>query len=420
MDAITIKYLIIGILVFDFVVERILDYLNIKNLSAPLPANVASVYETSEYEKSQAYQKEKEKAEQAESFFQFGLYLVLLTQGYLGGLYDMVANYVNQSSSLSSISFYASNLLFFGILFIISDLLSTPFSIYNTFVVEEKYGFNKSTVKLFVMDKLKGYVLAIIIGGLVISLLLFLIQQLDTSFWWIFWIFISVLIVCMNMFYTSLLLPLFNKLTPLGEGELKDAIQTYCRKENFPVDNIYIMDGSKRSNKANAFFSGFGKKKKIVLFDTLVDQHSIPELIAILAHEAGHFKKKHIIQMMVLSVFQIGVYLFLLSLLIKNENVSIALGASGSSIALNLIGFGLLFSPVSTLTGILVNLLSRKNEYEADAFAAETSSASDLGVALKNLSKKNLSNLTPHPAYVFLHYSHPPVTQRLDAMGIRD
>jgi STE24 endopeptidase len=419
MDAITIKYLIIGILVFDFVVERILDYLNIKNLNAPLPANVADVYETSEYEKSQAYQKEKEKVEQAESFFQFGLYVLLLTQGYLGGLYDLIANYAATTTTLSSISFYASNLLFFGILFILSDLLSTPFSIYNTFVVEEKYGFNKSTVKLFITDKLKGYLLAIIIGGLVISLLLFLIQQLDTSFWWIFWIIISGLIVGMNMFYTSLLLPLFNKLTPLGEGELKEAIQAYCRKENFPVDNIYIMDGSKRSNKANAFFSGFGKKKKIVLFDTLVDQHSIPELIAILAHEAGHFKKKHIIQMMVLSVFQIGVYLFLLSLLIKNENLSIALGATGNSIALNLIGFGLLFSPVSSITGILVNLLSRKNEYEADDFAAQTSSAADLGVALKNLSKKNLSNLTPHPAYVFLHYSHPPVTQRLDAMGIK-
>ena len=419
MDALTIKYLIIGILVFDFVVERILDYLNIKNLSAQLPSNVAGVYETSEYNKSQAYQKEKEKSDQVESTFQFGLYLILLTQGYLGGLYDVIANFVNQSSSLSSMSLYASNLFFFGILFIVSDILSTPFSVYNTFVIEEKYGFNKSTVKLFVMDKLKGYVLAIIIGGLVISLLLFLIQQLDTSFWWIFWIIISVLIVCMNMFYTSLLLPLFNKLTPLGEGELKNAIQAYCRKENFPVDNIYIMDGSKRSNKANAFFSGFGKKKKIVLFDTLVDQHSIPELIAILAHEAGHFKKKHIIQMMVLSVFQIGVYLFLLSLLIKNENLSIALGATGNSIALNLIGFGLLFSPLSSLTGILVNLLSRKNEYEADAFAAQTSSAADLGVALKNLSKKNLSNLTPHPAYVFLNYSHPPVTQRLDAMGIK-
>lgn len=419
MDALTIKYLIIGILIFDFVVERILDYLNIKNLSAQLPSNVAGVYETSEYNKSQAYQKEKEKSDQVESTFQFGLYLILLTQGYLGGLYDVIANFVNQSSSLSSMSLYASNLFFFGILFIVSDILSTPFSVYNTFVIEEKYGFNKSTVKLFVMDKLKGYVLAIIIGGLVISLLLFLIQQLDTSFWWIFWIIISVLIVCMNMFYTSLLLPLFNKLTPLGEGELKNAIQAYCRKENFPVDNIYIMDGSKRSNKANAFFSGFGKKKKIVLFDTLVDQHSIPELIAILAHEAGHFKKKHIIQMMVLSVFQIGVYLFLLSLLIKNENLSIALGATGNSIALNLIGFGLLFSPLSSLTGILVNLLSRKNEYEADAFAAQTSSAADLGVALKNLSKKNLSNLTPHPAYVFLNYSHPPVTQRLDAMGIK-
>ena len=419
MDAFAIKSLIIGILVFDFLVERILDYLNIKNLNAPLPENVTDVYDAAEYTKSQAYQKEKEKVEQLQSYFQFALYVLLLTQGYLGGLYEYIKGYVETSSVFSQVSFYAANLLFFGVLFIVSDILSTPFSWYNTFVVEEKYGFNKSTVKLFITDKLKGYLLAIIIGGIIISLLLFLIQSLGTSFWWIFWVIISVLIVCMNMFYTSLLLPLFNKLTPLGDGELKNAIQAYCSKENFPVDNIYIMDGSKRSNKANAFFSGFGKKKKIVLFDTLVDQHSIPELIAILAHEAGHFKKKHIIQMMVLSVLQIGVYLFLLSLLIDNKNLSLAMGAQGNSIALNLIGFGLLFSPVSSITGIMVNLLSRKNEYEADAFAAQTSSAADLGVALKNLSKKNLSNLTPHPAYVFLHYSHPPVTQRLDAMGIR-
>ena len=419
MDAISIKTLIICILIFDFVVERILDYLNIKNLNASLSANVADVYEQDEYVRSQAYQKEKEKVGQIQSFFQFGLYIILLTQGYLGGLYDIVASFVEQSSFLSSYAFYASNLLFFGILFIVSDILSTPFDLYNTFKIEEKYGFNKSTLKLYIADKIKGYLLAIVIGGIVISLLLFLIQSLGTSFWWIFWAIISVLIICMNMFYTSLFLPLFNKLTPLGDGELKDAIQAYCIKQNFPVDNIYIMDGSKRSNKANAFFSGFGKKKKIVLFDTLVDQHSIPELIAILAHEAGHFKKKHIIQMMVLSVFQIGVYLFLLSLLIENEHLSIALGATKNSIAINLIGFGLLFSPVSTITGIMVNLLSRKNEYEADAFAAQTSSANDLSIALKNLSKKNLSNLTPHPAYVFLHYSHPPVTQRLDAMGIQ-
>jgi STE24 endopeptidase len=419
MNVFAIKSLIIGILVFDFLIERILDYLNIKNLNAPLPKNVADVYDTAEYTKSQAYQKEKEKVEQFQSYFQFALYILLLTQGYLGGLYDYIKNYIDASPILSQASFYAANLLFFGVLFIVSDIISTPFAWYNTFVVEEKYGFNKSTVKLFITDKLKGYLLAIIIGGIIISLLLFLIQSLGASFWWIFWGIISVLIVCMNMFYTSLLLPLFNKLTPLGDGELKNAIQAYCSKQNFPVDNIYIMDGSKRSNKANAFFSGFGKKKKIVLFDTLVDQHSIPELIAILAHEAGHFKKKHIIQMMALSVLQIGVYLFLLSLLIDNENLSLAMGAQANSVALNLIGFGLLFSPVSSITGIMVNLLSRKNEYEADAFAAQTSSATDLGIALKNLSKKNLSNLTPHPAYVFLHYSHPPVTQRLDAMGIK-
>jgi len=418
MEASSLKFLILGILIFDFLVERILDYMNMKNLNAILPLNVSDVYESEEYLKSQSYQKEKEKTEQIQSYFQFGLYLFVLTQGWLGSILGTVSSVVTTNSFLSSYSFYASNLIFFAVLFIFSDLLTTPFTIYNTFVIEEKFGFNKSTIKLFITDKIKGYLLGFILGGIIISLLLFLIQSLGSSFWWIFWLIISGLIVTLNMFYTSLLLPLFNKLTPLGEGDLKNAIQAYCVKENFPVDNIYIMDGSKRSNKANAFFSGFGKKKKIVLFDTLVEQHSIPELIAILAHEAGHFKKKHIIQMMILSVLQIGVYLFLLSLTIESSALSIALGGTEKNIALNLIGFGLLFSPISTITGILVNLLSRKNEYEADAFAADTSSAGDLGFALKNLSKKNLSNLTPHPAYVFVHYSHPPVSERLTAMGL--
>jgi STE24 endopeptidase len=418
MEASSIKSLILGILIVDFLIERVLDYLNIKNLNAVLPKNVSDVYASDEYIKSQSYQKEKEKTEQIQSYFQFGLYIFIITQGWLGHIFESVNSFVVMNNIFQSVTFYSVNLLFFALLFIISDVLSTPFTIYNTFVIEEKFGFNKSTLRLFITDKIKGYLLGFIIGGIIISLLLFLIQSLGSSFWWIFWIIISGLIITLNMFYTSLLLPLFNKLTPLRDGELKDAIHSYCMKQNFPVDNIYIMDGSKRSNKANAFFSGFGKKKKIVLFDTLVEQHSIAELIAILAHEAGHFKKKHVIQMMILSILQIGVYLFLLSLTIESNELSMALGATEKSIAINLIGFGLLFTPVSTVTGILVNLLSRKNEYEADDFAAKTSSAQDLGIALKNLSKKNLSNLTPHPAYVFVHYSHPPVTERLKAMKL--
>jgi len=307
-------------------------------------------------------------------------------------------------------------LVFFGVLFIASDVINTPFSVYSTFVIEEKFGFNKTTVKTFIADKLKGYLLALIIGGALGWIFLYLVFNLGESFWIYFLGVIGVFMLFINMFYTTLILPLFNKLTPLEDGELKQAIQDYCNKENFPLSNIFVIDGSKRSNKSNAFFSGIGKKKKVVLYDTLIENHSKEELVAIFAHEVGHFKKKHIIQGYIISIIQVAITLLILSLMIFNEDLSKALGGTRMAVQLNLLAFGILYSPISRITGLLMMLLSRKNEYQADAFATKTYNGSALQTALKKLSVDNLSNLYPHKAYVFFHYSHPPLLNRLEAI----
>ena len=272
-------------------------------------------------------------------------------------------------------------------------------------------------MKTFIIDKLKGYALGGLVGGLMLSVLLYLIQQIGPPFWIWFGILAAVFILLVNMFYTSLILPLFNKLTPLPDGELKSAIEGFARKVNFPLDNVFVMDGSKRSKKANAFFSGIGKKKKIVLYDTLISNHSTEELVAVLAHEVGHFKKKHVITGYVLSVIQIFLTLYILSLMVFNPTLSLALGGSQQAIHLNLLAFGILYSPISGITGLGMTLYSRKNEFEADAFARESFSGQALARALKKLSVDSLSNLYPHPLYVFFHYSHPPLLERLKAIG---
>jgi len=298
----------------------------------------------------------------------------------------------------------------------LSDLLLLPFSIYSTFVIEEKFGFNRTTIKTFILDKIKGYLLAATLGGSVISLFVLFYQYAGSSFWWIAWISISGFSLLISMFYASFILPMFNKLSPLPEGELRDALTAYCKKVNFPVSDLFVMDGSKRSSKANAFFSGLGPKKKIVLFDTLIEKHSVCELVAVMAHEVGHFKKKHTFTMIGISILQMGLMMFILGKFINTPDLSIALGADKAALPLGLIAFFLLYSPVSMILSIGMNMLSRKHEYEADNFAAETSSAIDLVNALKKLSKDSLSNLNPHPAYVFVYYSHPTLLQRMKNM----
>jgi STE24 endopeptidase len=284
-------------------------------------------------------------------------------------------------------------------------------------VIEEKYGFNKTTVKTFITDKLKGYVLGALIGGGLLAALIYLVETIGPDFWMWFAAIACVFMLFMNMFYTSLILPLFNKLTPLPDGELKTAIEEFSRKINFPLTNIFVIDGSKRSSKANAFFSGIGKKKKIVLYDTLIRNHTTAELVAVLAHEVGHYKKKHIIWSYVWAVVQIVFMLFVLAQMVFNEGLSLALGGTQHAIHLNLVAFTILFSPISAITGLFMNIYSRKNEFEADAYARDTYNGKSLADALKKLSVDNLSNLYPHPAYVFFHYSHPPLLQRLERIG---
>lgn len=409
MNAQNLLLIILAILTFDFILDQVLAYLNLKSQKLQLPRELEGIYEKEKYRKSVEYHHTNARFGLITSSFSFLLVLIVILTGGFGWLDGILKEKISQPIFVS--------LAFFGILFIASDLLNTPFSLYKTFVIEEKFGFNKMTIKTFITDKLKGYLLAVILGGLVLGTLLFLVQKLGADFWILFWIVISILLVFINMFYTSLIVPLFNKLNPLEDGDLRKAIQAYSLKAGFPLDNIFVINGSKRSTKANAYFSGLGGKKKIVLFDTLIQNHSIEELVAVLAHEVGHFKKKHIILGMILSILQVGFMLFILSLFLFNFELSKSLGASELTIHLNLIAFGILFTPISHVIGIFMNLISRKNEYEADSFAATTYNGKALQDALKKLSVNNLSNLTPHPAYVFVHYSHPPLLDRLKALS---
>jgi len=404
----TILSVILGISVVSYLFDQLLDYLNLKAQRKDIPTEVEGFYNKEKYQKSLAYQKDQTKFSFISAGFSFILSLGMLVFGGFGWLDSVLRPFFTSEIPLA--------LIFFGTIMIASDILTIPFQWYGTFVIEEKYGFNKTTVKTFIADKFKGYLLGALIGGALLSVLIYLINSIGPNFWIWFALLSAAFTLFMSMFYTSLILPLFNKLTPLAEGELKTAIETFAKKVNFPLDNVFVMDGSKRSAKANAFFSGIGKKKKIVLYDTLINNHTTEELVAVLAHEVGHFKKKHIIWSHLISIVQIFFLLFILSKMVFNENLSIALGGSQQAIHLNLIAFTILFSPISAVTGLFMSMLSRKNEFEADAYAKETFDGNALSNALKKLSVDSLSNLYPHPAYVFFHYSHPPLLQRLSAL----
>jgi STE24 endopeptidase len=401
-------WILTGIILFGYALSEILDWLNLRHSKAELPAEAAGIYDKEQYAKSQRYHRVTARFSFITSAFSTVLTLAVLWLGGFGWLDSLLTASIDNDIWLA--------LAFFGVLFLASDIINIPFQLYSTFVIEEKYGFNKTTIKTFFLDKLKGYLLGSILGGGILAILIYLVLTLGANFWLIFWVTITVIMVVMNMFYTTLILPLFNKLTPLEEGSLREAIEAYGKNVGFPLTNIYVIDGSKRSSKANAFFSGLGKKKKVVLYDTLIEKHSDEELVAIFAHEVGHYKKKHIQVGLVLSVIQTGIMLFVLSLMIFNTQLSEALGASSMKIHLNLIAFGILYSPISMITGLFMNLISRKNEFEADRYAVTTSDGLKLAEALKKLSSDNLGNLLPHPAYVFVNYSHPPLLIRLAAI----
>ncbi len=403
-----IFYIIVAILVFDYFLERLLDYLNSLLWSNKLPEELEGIYDADKYKKSQEYTRTNTRFSIYSDTISF---LAMMLMLFLGGFafLDHEVWAVTDHPILMS-------LLFFGILALASDLLSLPFSIYGTFVIEEKFGFNKTTVKTYILDKLKGLLLGAIIGGGLLSLVVWIYMVSGVYFWLIAWGLISGFMIFMSMFYSNLIVPLFNKQIPLEEGELRNAIEAFSKKTSFKINNIYVIDGSKRSSKANAYFTGLGAKKRIVLYDTLIEEHTKGELVAVLAHEVGHYKKKHTLSGMILSILQTGLMLFILSRFIGNPVLSEALGASQPSFHMGLIAFGLLYSPLSLLLGLVMNTISRKNEFAADRFSAENYDPLALSDALKKLSVNNLSNLRPHPVYVFFYYSHPPLLKRLQAL----
>ncbi len=398
-------YIIIAILIIDFAIDKLISHLNAKHFDDKIPSELTDVYSEKEYFKSQAYKKEN---------YQFSLFKSLFTM-LLTLLFFIFKGFAWADSVSRS---YSSNeiivaLIFFGIIMIGSDILSTPFSYYHTFIIEEKYGFNKSSKRLFLTDKLKGLLLSAAIGGGILAIIIWFYQMTGETFWIYTWLFIGVFTIFVTMFYSSLIVPLFNKQSPLEEGELKDAIFDFSKKTDFKLDNIYVIDGSKRSTKANAYFSGFGARKRIVLYDTLINDLNTEEIVAVLAHEIGHYKKKHVFINMVLSLVVTGITLYLFSLFIDNAILSSALSVNIPSFHIGLITFGILYSPISEITGIFMNMISRKFEYQADDFAKNQFNGSALVSSLKKLSKNSLSNLTPHKANVFIHYSHPTLLQRV-------
>ncbi len=409
MQATTILNIILVIISLDYLFNLILGLLNYNSFDRSIPKNLKGIYDEKEYINSQEYNK---------SNFRFGLFtstinflalFCIFKFGLLGVLDSLLRNYSPENEiSLS--------LLFFASIFFINDIILIPFQLYKIFVIEEKFGFNKMNLQTFIVDKFKSYILVLILGGILLCILLILIMLYPSNFWIYFWVVISLFTVFINMFYTSLIVPLFNKLIPLESGELRNKISNYAKKVNFPLTNIFVINGSKRSSKANAYFSGLGRAKKIVLFDTLIKNHTDDELVSVLAHEVGHYKKNHVYLNLIISIIISGIMLFILSKFLFNSQVSYALGGSISFRHFEIFAFSIIYTPISTFLGILMNIKSRKNEFEADNYACKTFNKESLITALKKLSKDNLTNLTPHPFYVFINYSHPPLHTRIEAM----
>jgi len=401
----TLFYIIITIIIISFIMDTILDALNAKHYNDVLPLDLQDVYDDEDYSKSQRYKAKNYKFGLLTSGFSLVLTLAFF---FLDGFafIDQIARQLTDNSIVVT-------LIFFGIIMLGSDILTTPFSYYKTFVIEEQFGFNKTTKQTFIFDKIKGWFMTIIVGGAILAALTWFYQTTGPQFWLYAWALVTLFTVIANLFYSRIIVPLFNKQSPLEDGTLRTAISEYAKTVGFNLDKIFVIDGSKRSTKANAYFSGFGSEKRVTLYDTLINDLEEDEIVAVLAHEIGHYKKKHIVFNLITSVLLTGLTLFILSLLIENPLLSDALGVSIPSFHIGLIAFGILYSPLSELTGLLMHWFSRKFEYQADDYAKKTYKAEPLITSLKKLSKNSLSNLTPHPAYVFMHYSHPTLLERI-------
>ena len=402
-------WIFIALVLFEYFFSTILDYVNDKNWKDEIPEILKDFYDNKNYTKARDY-----KIERGKISFVSTTISVLITLCFLWFEgFGILSNYIAEDYS----SPFAQTAIFFLVLFIFNTIISLPFSYYSTFYIEEKFGFNKTTLKIFIMDKIKGILLSVLIGGVLLWAAMYLLSVFNEDFWIWLWIGLSAFMVFINMFYAELIVPIFNKLTPLKDGSLREKIEKYSKKVGYSLKNIYVIDGSKRSTKANAFFSGLGPKKTIALYDTLIEKHGEEELVAVLAHEVGHYKRKHIFSSMIFTIIELGIMCFLFEMCMNQTIIAEALGSNQMYFHLGLIGFSFLYSPVGLITGILSNMRSRKNEFEADDYARSTYDGSSLELALKKLSVDSLSNLYPHPLFVFVHYSHPPLLQRLEALG---
>lgn len=398
-------FLILGIFILTFVIERVFSFLNSSWRSKSIPKELSGIYDTENYLKQQEYSKISERFSLISASVSFIITLVFIVFYGFNVLNQWLFPFFSNPLFLG--------LVFFAMLIVLSDIIELPFEWYETFVIEEKFGFNKTTPLTFFTDKLKGYLLSSIIGAFFYILIFKLNEQFPSVFWLYVWGAIGIFLIIISLFYSHIIVPFFNKQKPLAEGELRNAIFDFANKVGFKVSDIYEIDGSKRSTRANAYFTGFGRYKRIVLFDTLIKELSTEEIVAVLAHEIGHNKHKHTLVGLVATLMQIGFMLWLLSIFINKQELSGALGSETHFFHLGLIAFALLYSPITMVTGVFMNYISRLNEYQADAFAAENYNPEHLISALKKLASHNLSNLTPHPVYVFVNYSHPDLLQRI-------
>lgn len=399
---------ILVIVVLDFVWSQYLSYRNRKRMNPIIPDQLQDIYDQEKYTLQQEYQKTNSRFGLIISLFYFVVLISLLLLGGFGWLDQLLRLYTDNEIILT--------LAFFGIIYLVSAIVSLPFDYYSSFVIEARFGFNKTTKTTFWADQLKGLLMTVVLGGLILAVITWFYQSFGKFAWLYAWLLVTVFSLFMTLFYSNLIVPLFNKQKPLGDEELREAIETFGKRSGFGIDNIYVLDASKRSTKANAYFTGFGAKKRIVLYDTLISDLATDEIVAVLAHEIGHYKKKHTLQGMLVSFCYTGAILFFLSFFLGNQDIAIALGGKIASFHLGLIAFSILFTPISLILGVFSSILSRRNEYQADAYAASFGLSLQLISGLKKLSVNSLSNLNPDPLYVFFHYSHPTLLQRIAAL----
>jgi len=398
-------YFMFILYILDFFWDQFLSYLNRTRMSPVMPEELEGIYDSAEYARQQEYQKENSRFSMISGSFTFAIGVSVLWFGGMGWFDNFLRAYIENPVLLS--------VVFFWIISFCLWIISIPFDWYDTFVIEEKFGFNKTTSRTFVADEFKGIALTLVLEGIVLSILVIAFQYIKGFAWMWAWVGVSVFTVTLSFFYSEWIVPLFNKQTPLEGGELRTAIEDFALKTSFSVKDIYIIDGSKRSTKSNAYFAGFGKKKRVVLYDTLTNDLNTEEIVAVLAHEIGHYKKRHVIYHTALSIAVIGLLLWTLTLFLDNPAIAFALGGTTTSFHLSLIGFSLLYAPLSEILTFAIHCISRKHENAADEFTVRYGMGVALIEALKKLSSKSLSNLTPHNFVVFWSYSHPTLLQRM-------